>query len=136
MVTEAELPQLLNSLDICSRCRIDAVILQDLGVARVIREKYPELELHASTQMAVHNKQERWRCRNSVFRGLFWHGNSVWRKLRTSLPSRGWKRKLLSTEPYVILTAECVCFRRWNAAAAPIAANVCIPAVRNLRGKR
>ncbi len=57
LVTEAELPQLLNSLDICSRCRIDAVILQDLGVARVIREKYPELELHASTQMAVHNKQ-------------------------------------------------------------------------------
>jgi len=26
-------------------------------VARIIREQYPELELHASTQMAVHNKE-------------------------------------------------------------------------------
>lgn len=31
--------------------------LQDLGVARIIRESYPELEMHASTQMAVHNKE-------------------------------------------------------------------------------
>ncbi len=57
LVEENELPELLKSLDICSRCRVDAVILQDLGVARIIREKYPELELHASTQMAVHNKE-------------------------------------------------------------------------------
>lgn len=47
----------MKSLDICSRCRVDAVILQDLGAARIVREKYPELELHASTQMAVHNKE-------------------------------------------------------------------------------
>lgn len=57
LVEENELPELMKSLDICSRCRVDAVILQDLGVARIIREKYPELELHASTQMAVHNKE-------------------------------------------------------------------------------
>lgn len=57
LVQEKELPELLKSLDICSRCRVDAVILQDLGVARIIRESYPELEMHASTQMAVHNKE-------------------------------------------------------------------------------
>lgn len=57
VVQEAELPQLLETLDICSRCRVDAVIIQDLGVARVVRESYPELEMHASTQMAVHNKE-------------------------------------------------------------------------------
>lgn len=55
VLQEGELPQLLETLDICSRCKADAVILQDLGVARVIRENYPELEMHASTQMAVHN---------------------------------------------------------------------------------
>lgn len=57
LIEENELPELLKSLDICSHCRVDAVILQDLGVARIIREQYPELELHASTQMAVHNKE-------------------------------------------------------------------------------
>ena len=57
VVQEAELSDLLKSLDICSKCKIDAVILQDLGVARIIKESYPEIEMHASTQMAVHNKE-------------------------------------------------------------------------------
>lgn len=57
VVQEHELPELLATLNICVNCRIDAVILQDLGVARVIHESYPELEMHASTQMAVHNKE-------------------------------------------------------------------------------
>ena len=57
VVQEAELSDLLKSLDICSKCKIDAVILQDLGVARIIKQSYPELEMHASTQMAVHNKE-------------------------------------------------------------------------------
>lgn len=57
LVQEDELSQLLQTLDICSRCKVDAVIIQDLGVARIVRESYPELEMHASTQMAVHNKE-------------------------------------------------------------------------------
>lgn len=57
VLQESELNDLLKTLDICSKCKIDAVILQDLGVARVIKKSYPELELHASTQMAVHNKE-------------------------------------------------------------------------------
>ncbi|MBQ8870282.1 MAG: U32 family peptidase [Alphaproteobacteria bacterium] len=57
VVQEDELPDLLKTLDVCSKCKIDAVILQDLGVARIIKKTYPELELHASTQMAVHNKE-------------------------------------------------------------------------------
>ncbi|MBO5443554.1 MAG: U32 family peptidase [Alphaproteobacteria bacterium] len=57
LVQEDELPSLLEQLDICSRCGVDAVIIQDLGVARIVREQYPELEMHASTQMAVHNKE-------------------------------------------------------------------------------
>lgn len=57
LVQENELEDLLKTLDICSRCKIDAVILQDLGVARIIKHSYPELEMHASTQMAVHNKE-------------------------------------------------------------------------------
>ena len=35
----------------------DAAIVQDLGVARLLRAMLPSLSLHASTQMAVHNRQ-------------------------------------------------------------------------------
>jgi len=57
LLQEKELPDLLKALNICVNCQVDALIVQDLGVARVVREQYPELELHASTQMAVHNKE-------------------------------------------------------------------------------
>ncbi len=33
---------------------IDGVIVQDLGLARVLHEKLPELSLHASTQLSIH----------------------------------------------------------------------------------
>lgn len=57
LVQEHEMPQLLKTLDLCSKYHVDAIIIQDLGVARIIHEQYPELEMHASTQMAVHNKE-------------------------------------------------------------------------------
>ena len=33
----------------------DALIIQDLGLFKRIKEEYPDLELHASTQMTIHN---------------------------------------------------------------------------------
>ncbi len=57
LIRENELSDLMSSLDMCVKCKVDALIIQDLGVARIVKEKYPELELHASTQMAVHNKE-------------------------------------------------------------------------------
>ena len=37
------------------RIGVDALIIADLGLVSVLRECLPELELHASTQMSVHN---------------------------------------------------------------------------------
>jgi len=34
---------------------VDAVIIQDLGLAKLLHEYIPELELHASTQLSTHN---------------------------------------------------------------------------------
>src|SRR5439155_5036585 len=34
---------------------IDAVIVQDIGLVRLIRRLYPDLEIHGSTQMTVHD---------------------------------------------------------------------------------
>lgn len=55
LVQEHELPAVMVSLGICVRTRVDGVIVQDLGIARLIRLAFPELILHASTQMAIHN---------------------------------------------------------------------------------
>ena len=53
----SELEDLMKVLEVCKREKVDAVILQDLGVARIVKKMFPELEMHASTQMVVHNKQ-------------------------------------------------------------------------------
>ncbi len=55
LMQENELPILMDSLKICVDCHVDAVIVQDLGVARIVKKYFPSLVLHASTQMAVHN---------------------------------------------------------------------------------
>ena len=34
---------------------VDALLIQDLGLLSLIREKLPDLEVHASTQMHIHN---------------------------------------------------------------------------------
>ena len=34
---------------------IDAIIVQDLGLARYLIENFPDLPIHASTQMTIHN---------------------------------------------------------------------------------
>ncbi len=34
---------------------VDAFIVQDLALAKIIKDNYPKIELHASTQMGIHN---------------------------------------------------------------------------------
>ena len=34
---------------------IDAIIVQDLGLAKLLIDHFPDLDVHASTQMSVHN---------------------------------------------------------------------------------
>ena len=57
LVTPGELPALYEAVDAVDRSGADAVIVQDFGVARAVRRRAPRLQLHASTQMAVHNRQ-------------------------------------------------------------------------------
>ncbi len=55
LIKEAELPELIRILSVLESLEIDAVIVQDLGVASIVRDHFPNLSIHASTQMAVHN---------------------------------------------------------------------------------
>lgn len=56
MVRQDELPALEDTIRDIAMAGADAVIVQDLGVAEAVRRIAPHMELHASTQMAVHNR--------------------------------------------------------------------------------
>ena len=56
IVLESEFKELNNYLKFLSDINVDAVIVQDLGVLRFIKKNYSTLEVHASTQMNVFNK--------------------------------------------------------------------------------
>ncbi len=55
VIKEPELPLLVDTLASLEAIGVDAVIIQDMAVARLAREFFPDLPLHASTQMTVHN---------------------------------------------------------------------------------
>ncbi len=55
LIKTAEMEGALKYLGECIDCGIDAAIVQDLGAVRLIRAVYPQLEIHGSTQMTVHD---------------------------------------------------------------------------------
>ncbi len=56
LVRQDELAELIEDLALLDAVGVDAVIVQDLGVFGIARRLFPKLELHASTQLAVHNR--------------------------------------------------------------------------------
>ena len=55
LIKPEELGEALTYLGECVDRGIDAAIVQDLGVVRLIQRVYPQLEVHGSTQMTVHD---------------------------------------------------------------------------------
>ena len=55
LVTDRELPRWLHTLDAVAAAGVDGVLVQDLGLVRLMRRRYPTLPLLGSTQMSVHH---------------------------------------------------------------------------------
>ncbi len=55
LIDEDQLEGAVEMLAKLEEIRPDGVIVQDLGVAKLVREHFPKLELHASTQLVAHN---------------------------------------------------------------------------------
>ena len=55
LVKETELVEVFNILKSLVELGPDAVIVQDIGLVRMIKEYFPSLAVHASTQMGIHN---------------------------------------------------------------------------------
>ena len=55
LVLNRELPEVVRTLGVAADLGVDALIVQDLGIARLARRCAPNCRLHASTQLAIHN---------------------------------------------------------------------------------
>jgi U32 family peptidase len=58
LLRDLELPAAVATAVAVAGAGADAVILQDLGLWRVIRRELPDLEMHVSTQMTVHTPEQ------------------------------------------------------------------------------
>lgn len=55
LIYEREIDDFIKYVEFLYRSGVDAVIMQDLGAMDLVRQKFPNLELHASTQMNIHS---------------------------------------------------------------------------------
>ena len=55
LVKETELEEIFNYLSEVNKMGIDAIIVQDIGIAWMIRQFFPNMVIHGSTQMGIHN---------------------------------------------------------------------------------
>ncbi len=56
LVKDAEIPEVIRLLRLLAEVRADGILVQDAGVLRLARARFPGLRIHASTQMAIHNE--------------------------------------------------------------------------------
>ena len=55
LIKNNEFKQAMELVKYAYECGIDAIIVQDLGLAREIIKTFPDLEVHSSTQMTIYN---------------------------------------------------------------------------------
>ena len=55
IIYDYEVEDFLKTVDFIHKNNVDAVLIQDLGMLDLVRKTYPNLEVHASTQIHIHN---------------------------------------------------------------------------------
>lgn len=56
LVADSEFENAYNMVKYALSCGVDAFIIQDIGIAKMIREHFPDARIHASTQMSIMTK--------------------------------------------------------------------------------
>lgn len=67
LIKDDDFADCMDYIDFLYRNDVDSVILQDIGLASEIHSRYPDFELHASTQMSVSNLQDALFCKSMGF---------------------------------------------------------------------
>ena len=55
LITDDEFADAIKVAESAYKCGVDAIIVQDLGLAKYLITHFPGMEIHGSTQMSVHN---------------------------------------------------------------------------------
>ena len=55
ILKENEIEEAVRYVGFLYEIGVDAIIIQDLGLFKRVKEDYPDFEIHASTQMTIHN---------------------------------------------------------------------------------
>jgi putative protease len=55
VIKNHEIPELIEYLHFLNQAKVDGIIIQDWGVYFLAKQYFPNLVLHASTQMGIHN---------------------------------------------------------------------------------
>ncbi len=55
IIQENEIEDLIYNLQFINKLEVNAIIVQDFGIINLLRNYYPHIPIHASTQMAIHN---------------------------------------------------------------------------------
>ncbi|ELE6569772.1 U32 family peptidase [Vibrio parahaemolyticus] len=56
LILESEIPAIVRLLSQLNTTKIDGLIVQDLGLAYILKHHFPDLDVHASTQLNTHNE--------------------------------------------------------------------------------
>ncbi len=57
LIRDDEMQSALNTASIAVKYGIDAIIVQDIGLASLLKKSCPDVKLHASTQMSIHTPE-------------------------------------------------------------------------------
>ena len=55
LVSDSQLDEVYEFVKFLFETGVDALIIQDLGILNMVRRCFPDFEIHASTQMTIHN---------------------------------------------------------------------------------
>ena len=86
LLKESELGDAAREMAFLAECRPDAVIVQDLGAAAMMRDYFPELTLHASTQLGIHNSAGLAMAKEFGFRRVILERQVTLEELRRMIP--------------------------------------------------
>ena len=57
LVYDSEIPAFMKYIEFLYTNNVDAIIIQDIGMFDLVHKTFPDLEIHISTQMHIHNQE-------------------------------------------------------------------------------
>ena len=70
LIKDSEINEALSFVNFLYKENVDAILVQDIGLVHILRNIFPDLTLHASTQMNVHSVEEARKLKSLGFKRI------------------------------------------------------------------